>query len=93
MKHIEEYLSNQQVYITTDIVDSDMRTIAHAHRVYLVGRVEIERLNLATVVFRIEIGNQWVNLYRNNALDLKFESWVKKTFVPVKVLWKAYQEK
>lgn len=92
MRNIEEYLSNQQVYVTTDIVDSDLRTIAHAHKVYLVGRVEVERLNLDTVVLRIEIGNKWANLYRNHALDLKFESWVKKVFIPVSVLWKTYQK-
>jgi len=86
---VENYLRNQQVYFRKEIVDSDMKTIAKANRVYDIGDVEIERINKEVIVFFFVIDGieRRIYAYRTN---LGFFAWIKVNFIPVSELIKSY---
>ena len=85
----EKYLMNKQVYFRKEVSNSELITIAEAYKVHNVGKVEIEKLNDRTIVMRMRINNERVNIYEYKT-DLELFAWIRTNFIPVKELVQKY---
>jgi hypothetical protein len=91
-KDLEKYMSNREMYVTKEIVNSDFKTEFEAKRTYFIDKIEITWVSEDKVICNIYSG-QIKSSFIRSTTKYGFYAEMKKLFIPISEMFEAWKSR